>query len=509
MDDVFIKCSQIGEIFDGLSLGVVLLSRDGRILSVNRSAELLTGCTASDAVGKYCHLVFGEYLCGGLCRYLEVPESEREKIVSEVRVGDRIKGHRPIKKIEAPLYAEDNRLIGCIQVFHDHPAFEEGPRHIYGYDLPPEDGTRVGELVTIKEKGSGVRGPGPGVQRTPHPSPLTPNLMVGNTPAMRKIFDTVQAIAATSATVLIEGPTGTGKNLLAGILHRTGTRAEKQMVKVNCAALPDHLLESELFGYVKGAFTGADRDKPGRFQEADRGTIFLDEIGDLPLPLQGKLLRVLEDKEFYPLGSRKTAKVDVRIISATNRNLGQLVRQKLFREDLFYRINVMRLELPALRERKADIPLLVSHIVRRLCAAEKKAAVRISEEAMSLLLNYDYPGNVREMENILGHALILCRNGLIEPGHFPLSILKNADEDAGTAREYDSFEKDRIILMLKKYGGQRGLTAQALDMDRSTLWRKMKKYGLKARFGLRGSRSETSPRTSNLEPAKPTSEKEL
>jgi len=257
---------------------------------------------------------------------------------------------------------------------------------------------------------------------------------------------------------------------------------------VNCAALPDNLLESEMFGYVRGAFTGADRDKPGRFQEADGGTLFLDEIGDLPLRLQAKLLRVLEDKEFYPLGSRRTSRVDVRIIAATNQGLEKLVEEKQFRNDLFYRLNVIRLELPPLRERRGDVPLLIEHIFSRLSGAKETRARRISEKAMEILLNYEYPGNIRELENILGHALIICRGESIEPSDLPISLQKSVPrakvpEELFTSPESPSrySEKQRILEMLEQCDWHRGRTASELQMDRTTLWRKMKKYNLSLR----------------------------
>jgi transcriptional regulator with PAS, ATPase and Fis domain len=309
--------------------------------------------------------------------------------------------------------------------------------------------------------------------------------MIGKSPSMQKIFEILPVVSDSEATVLIEGPTGTGKDLLAKVIHNASKRAKKPMVKVNCAALPDNLLESEMFGYVKGAFTGADRDKPGRFQEADKGTIFLDEIGDLPLSLQAKLLRVLEDREFYPLGSRKTTKVDVRIITATNQDLERLVEEKRFREDLFYRLNVIRLELPPLKERKGDIPLLIEHILKRLSAVKETQINKISEDAMEVLLNYDYPGNIRELENVLEHALTICQEKIIERRHLPLSLQRGittkgppqepvADLDA--LSQYS--EKYRILEMLKRHNWHRGKTAQELNMDRTTLWRKMKKYHL-------------------------------
>jgi transcriptional regulator with PAS, ATPase and Fis domain len=307
--------------------------------------------------------------------------------------------------------------------------------------------------------------------------------MVGKDPAIQKIFDIIPVIASSDATILIEGPTGTGKDVLAKVIHNASARSKRPLVKVNCAALPDNLLESEMFGYVKGAFTGALEDKPGRFQEADGGTIFLDEIGDLPLSLQAKLLRVLEDQEFYPLGSRKTSKVDVRIISATNQNLDRLVRERRFREDLFYRLNVMRLDLPSLGERKGDIPLLISHILKRLSATRDTLVEKFSNDAMEVLLNYHYPGNVRELENIIEHALIVCQGKIIERKHLPLSLQGGvatppAEETPSSERQIEFSEKAVILDTLQKYNWKKGRTASALNINRTTLWRKMKKYSI-------------------------------
>jgi transcriptional regulator with PAS, ATPase and Fis domain len=240
-----------------------------------------------------------------------------------------------------------------------------------------------------------------------------------------------------------------------------------------------------MFGYVKGAFTGAERDKPGRFNEADGGSIFLDEIGELPLSLQAKLLRVLEDMEFYPLGSRHTCKVDVRILSASNKRLDQLVADGLFREDLFYRLNVFRLNLPALKDRKIDLPLLIRHILRRLCAARGKPPVAIATPAMEKLLNFNYPGNVRELENILEHALIISQEQKILPRHLPGHVQRptpTSDTQAISVNAHagnsESTERKKIIQTLNQHGGNRTQTALALNIDRTTLWRKMKRYHL-------------------------------
>jgi transcriptional regulator with PAS, ATPase and Fis domain len=309
--------------------------------------------------------------------------------------------------------------------------------------------------------------------------------MVGKDPVMQKIFDTASVVAASNATVLIEGPTGTGKDVLAKVLHNASARAEKQLVKVNCAALPENLLESELFGYVRGAFTGADRDKPGRFQDADGGTIFLDEIGDLPLFLQGKLLQVLEEQEFYPLGSRKTVKVNVRIISATNRDLKQRVQEKKFRQDLFYRLNVIRFELPPLKERRGDLVLLTWHILKRISVTRDSHVKKISEEAMEALLNYDFPGNIRELENIIEHALIVCQGSVIEKRHLPVSLFKKEqggrEEEEGGETPRSSLsegEANVIVKALEENNWNRKETARALNINRSTLWRKMKKHNI-------------------------------
>jgi transcriptional regulator with PAS, ATPase and Fis domain len=308
--------------------------------------------------------------------------------------------------------------------------------------------------------------------------------MIGRDPIMRRVFDMVRVVARTDATVLIEGATGTGKDLLAKVIHSASPRAGRVMVKVNCAALPDTLLESEMFGYARGAFTGADRDKPGRFQEADGGTIFLDEICDLPLSLQAKLLRVIEDREFYPLGSRRTLKVHVRVISASNRGLEELVAKGLFREDLFYRLNVLRIELPPLRQRRGDLPLLIRHITRRLSSAMGKSIPALSEKALKILLNYDYPGNVRELENILEHALIICPSEVIQTDHLPDYLgrkprsRKYTRPDSHGSEDRREHERGQILDALHQNNGNRTATARALGIDRSTLWRKMKKFDL-------------------------------
>jgi len=571
MPGILLKYDQIGEIFDCLSLGVILLSPERKVIAINRSAQLLTGVSAEAVEGKYCYNHFLDYLCGGRCKYLESAGDIRRTLVSDIEISDPRNPSSSITKIESPIYGADNRLLGCMEIFQDHTAFRElikrvrfddlrlklildnldigvltldRGNHITFFNSKAEqitgfhrsellgkscklffgkpfcrnfmadcgsggDSDRQGqsetELVTAQGNSIPVRvsyiplkndaGMIVGELTTLTDLSLkyhfdsaikeryTFHDMVGRDPEMQKIFDIVPMVAASDATVLIEGPTGTGKDLLARIIHNTSRRAAANMVKVNCASLPGTLLESEMFGYARGAFTGADRDKPGRFQEADHGTIFLDEIGDLPLELQAKLLRVIEDREFYPLGSRKTTRVDVRIISATNRDLEDLVAEKLFRQDLYYRLNVMRIAIPPLSERKSDLPLLIPHILRRLCTIMDTPVKKISESAMDLLLNHDYPGNIRELENILEHALIICRGEVITPDCFPNTLTgagrPGPDRHLRPAPAIPpSNERQEIVDTLVRFRGNRSRAARALKMDRSTLWRKMKKLDI-------------------------------
>ena len=568
-----ISYHQLRSMFDNLNIGVFTVDSQRKITSFNRAVQVLTGYKEGDVLGKSCYQVFKNDLCQGECKFHEAVEAEQVSLSFDVEIFDIQKEKHLITKIVTPLYDDNRRLTGCIEIFQDHSALEDlinriryderrlkiildnldigvftitrgglitffntRLESITGYHRKeilgkpcslilgqePKDGVALleqsisdgkprsnkklvltnknGESLPINANCMALRneaGRIVGGLATIQDLSLIDRLnreirsrytfrdMVGKDPGMQKVFDVVSVVAPSEATILIEGPTGTGKDLLAKVTHNASKRAKKPFIKVNCAALPDNLLESEMFGYVKGAFTGADRDKPGRFQEADGGTIFLDEIGDLPLSLQAKLLRVLEDKEFYPLGGRKTTKVDVRIIAATNLGLDRMVEEKKFREDLFYRLNVIRLELPALKERRGDIPLLIDHLLKKLRVMKQARARSISEPAMSILLNYDYPGNIRELENILEHALIICQDDEIEPRHLPIFLQRGIPPvpaqaepamDLSTTRREN--EKQRIYETLQRYNWNRNKAARELNIDRSTLWRKMKKYNL-------------------------------
>jgi PAS domain S-box-containing protein len=434
-------------ILDNLDVGIFTTDRSGHFTFFNTEAEKISGYSRREILGKDCMALFEDEDAQEVC-FLK--DTIADGVSRSSRQGKMITRDGVIIPIRANYMAlrnEKGTVVGGLTMFHDL--------------------TLVLQLKqAMKDR-------------------YTFHDMIGKSPRMQHIFEMVNVVADTDATILIEGATGTGKDLLAKVIHSASRRSDKPFVKVNCAAIPDNLLESEMFGYVKGAFTGAEKDKTGRFQEADGGTIFLDEISELPLALQAKLLRVLEDKEFYRLGSRHTIKVNVRIVSASNRNLEKLVEKRLFREDLYYRLNVFRIELPELKNRAVDLPILIGHILRRLCAARGIRPPEVSEKVMEILLNCKYRGNVRELENILEHALIICQEETLQPKHLPeyLQIRHAARKSPSTHHMKpenfdDEGERDTIISMLQRYNGNRTRTAKALGIDRSTLWRKIKKYGI-------------------------------
>jgi len=305
-----------------------------------------------------------------------------------------------------------------------------------------------------------------------------------------RIFGILPDIAESDSTVLIEGPSGSGKELFAKAIHQLSKRRDGPFVAVNCGALPDTLLESELFGYVKGAFTGADRDKPGRFALADGGTLLLDEIADVSPALQVKLLRVLQEHRYEPLGSSVPQQANVRIIAASNRDLGELVENGAFRRDLFYRINVVRIELPPLSQRREDIPLLVEHFIRRFNARRGRDISGVSDAVMNILMRHDFPGNVRELENIIEHAFVLCRSGVIQPEHLPRELLGDSGgngvdvsfiggtsaDNASAGSPLDTAEAEAVRNALERCNGNRTEAARLLGVSRSTLWRKITRY---------------------------------
>jgi transcriptional regulator with PAS, ATPase and Fis domain len=301
--------------------------------------------------------------------------------------------------------------------------------------------------------------------------------IIGRSAAMRQIFELLPKIAESESAVLIEGASGTGKELFARALHNLSRRRSRKFVAINCGALPDNLLESELFGYKAGAFTDARRDKPGRFALANGGTIFLDEIGDISSAMQARLLRVLQERVYEPLGGVEPVKTDVRVIAATNKSLGKLVEQGRFREDLFYRIHVIRIELPSLRDRREDIPLLIDHFVARFNRLKGKDIAGVSDPVLARLMEHDFPGNVRELENIIEHAFVLCGGGVIELKHLPPPLRGGALGEAlrlGKAVTLEAMEKLLVTDALRRNGGNHQKAAKELGINPSTLFRKLK-----------------------------------
>ncbi len=311
--------------------------------------------------------------------------------------------------------------------------------------------------------------------------------LIGDSPAMRRVVELIEQVGPSEANVLILGESGTGKELAAQLLHEHSLRKDGALVKVNCAALPETLLESELFGYVRGAFTGATQDKPGRFQLAAGGTLFLDEIGELPMTLQAKILRALQERIVEPLGGVTPVSVDVRFIAATNRDLPAMIAEGKFREDLYYRLNVLEIRIPPLRERTEDIPLLTDHLLAKLCRKNTRPVRSVSREFLDALTRHEWRGNVRELENVLERSLILCRGDVLDVRDLPEHLLSPARTtalpSATTPAEnpLEAAERHALEETLRRYAGHRERTAQALGISRRTLQYRLKKYGLTTR----------------------------
>ncbi len=336
-----------------------------------------------------------------------------------------------------------------------------------------------------------------GIPRTSHETPSPSGGLVGHSPSIIKVMKQVARVAPTQATILINGETGTGKELVARTIHKFSERADKRMVAVNCSALAEGLLESELFGHVRGAFTGAVSNRPGLFREADHGTVFLDEIGDISPGLQARLLRVLQEQEIVPVGAEQPIKVDVRIIAATHRDLPALVQERKFREDLYYRLNVVTVHLPPLRERRQDIPLLIDHFLTTLAARHNRGPVAMDPAAQAILLAHDWPGNVRELENVLERALVLAEIDVIGPEHLPESVrggstqhqmngmgeTDQSNHHNGTAEEapvelvsLDELDRRHVFRVLAATGGNREDSSRILGISRRTLTRMIQRW---------------------------------
>ncbi len=430
-------------ILDSTTDGVFTVDKDWKITSFNHAAEVITGVPRSEAIGETCCDVFRASICETDCALRHTINTGKPIVGQMIYIisadGERV----PISISTAILRDDRGRVMGGVESFRDMSVIDELRKELsrhYSFE----------DIISKNHR-------------------------------MRELFSILPQIAVSGSTTLIEGESGTGKELFARAIHNLSPRRKGPLVVANCAALPDTLLESELFGYKAGAFTGANRDKPGRFSLARGGTLFLDEIGDMSPALQVRLLRVLQDRTFEPLGGTKTETTDARLVLATNRSLAQLVDRGEFRHDLFYRINVVRLLLPPLRERKEDIPLLIEHFVSRFNRLQGKDVGGLSPETVQILADHDYPGNVRELENIIEHAFVLCQGEVIEPHQLPTDLRPASTAPAGKQRERKTLkgiEGDAIVEALKRNDWHRQAAADELGIHKTTLFRKIASLGI-------------------------------
>lgn len=432
-------------IFDAISHGIFTIDSEGRITSFNRMAEKLTGYARQEILGQTCDSVFRGDHCEKNCPLKHSIQSGKRDDDHEVTIVTRAGLQLPIAISTAALRNEEGRVIGGVEMFRD-------------LRLVTELRKRLEKSYLFED-------------------------IVSKNHEMQRIFEMLPLVANSLSTVLIQGDSGTGKELIARALHNIGPRSSGPFVAINCGAIPENLMESELFGYRKGAFTDAQQDKPGRFAMAKGGTLLLDEIGELPRNVQAKLLRVLQQKEYEPLGATRPVATDVRVIAATNRDLAREASQNRFRQDLYYRINVVQIKLPPLVERKEDIPLLVQHFIRRFNTMQGRRIRGCSERVMSTLMQYPFPGNVRELENAIEHAFVICIDNVIQSDDLPSHILRHVDEtrdrkEVPESRPLEDALAETIRRSLEAHGYNRTLTAKALGISRNTLWRKMRRYSI-------------------------------
>ena len=430
-------------VLDSISAGVFTVDNDFRITFFNRAAEYTTGVSRADAIGQPCCNVLRSTVCKDACALLNTKRTGVPVVNQALHISNSHGELIPVTITTAVLHDEHGKVIGGVETFRD---LNRVRKQIHEAELHYDD------------KGFKTQDP-----------------------KLRGILEVIPTIAQSDSTVLIEGPSGTGKGLLARAVHAHSTRSKKPLVTLNCGALPENLLESELFGYRKGAFTGAVKDKPGRIDTAEGGTLFLDEIGDMPLSIQVKMLRVLQEITYEPLGDVRSVTADVRIITATNRNLEEMVHDKQFREDLYYRIRVIRLEMPPLKDRMGDVPILAEHILHRLSATRGKQVLGITREALDILMSHHFPGNVRELENILEHAFVMTQDPQIGLEDLPEELVIKARIVSPTKpSDMRSFEMQMVREALERSGWNCTKTARELGIHRTTLYRKMRKLGIQS-----------------------------
>jgi PAS domain S-box-containing protein len=431
-------------IFNTISHGIFTVNGDGLITSFNHAAEKITGYKEGEVLGRPCSEIFRTDICDADCPLHRSIDTRERTEDHEVTIFTHEEKKIPITISTAALVDLEGRVIGGVEMFRDISMVEELKKRLYGF-------YGLEDIVTKSH-------------------------------LMRALLDMLPLVANSQSNVLIQGESGTGKELAARAIHNLGPRKKHPFVAVNCASVPETLLESELFGYKKGAFTDATRNKPGRFAVAEKGTLFLDEIAELSLGMQAKLLRVLEHKQYEPLGDTKPVKADVRIIAATNKDLVEEVHKQMFRQDLYFRLNVVSITLPPLRDRRDDIPLLVNHFIERFNSIQGRRILRCSERVMSVLMHHSYPGNVRELENAIEHAFVVCAGSTIELADLPPHLISAAQQPPADEPENGGpleFAEEKVIRsVLLRYQGNRQAAAAELGISRTTLWRKMRRLSI-------------------------------
>lgn len=440
-DNLFFKV-----ILSSIADGVFTVDENRHITSFNPAAERITGVPEARALGKKCYEVFHSDICETGCVLEKTLRTGQEAIDMPVRIltdeGRRV----PISISTAVLRDEEGKVLGAVETFRDLSTIEELRKALE-------------RSYTFED-------------------------IISKSPALLKLFSILPDVAESESTVLIQGPSGSGKELFARAVHNLSPRRDNPYLVVNCGTLPPQLFESELFGYAKGAFTDAKRDKAGKIAAASGGTVLFDEVGELPLQTQVKLLRLLQQHEYEPLGSVKTIKTDIRVVAATNRNLREMVAQGKFRDDLYFRLAVIRFDLPPLKERREDIPYLVDHFIRKFNSSRGKNLISVSPKVMEVLMRHDFPGNVRELENIIEYGYAICRGRTLDFEHLPMELQHTQASDdaqgrlAGVINPDDEPEQMRIKRILERFQGNRSRAAEHLGIDRTTLWRKMRKYNL-------------------------------
>lgn len=444
------------QIVNTINDGLMFIGPQGSILMVNTAFESVTGYTTQEAVGLPCDIL-GCDACEKTmatgnqtvwCKLFEEGQTGMKKCRCIIRRKDG--NFLPVLKNASVLRDEQDNILGVVETLTDISELE-----------------RLDEKVHLLSRRNDFQNHFYG--------------MVGKSRQMENVFDMIHKAAQSSAPVIILGESGTGKDLAANAIHLCGTRKNGPFIQLNCAALNESVLESEMFGHTKGAFTGAHTDRIGRFEAAHQGDFFLDEIGDMPLSLQTKLLRVLESGRFERVGDIEPVRVDVRIITATNKDLETLIRNNEFRQDLFFRINVIPIEIPALRERKEDIPLLINYFIHQLNKNTGKKINGLSSGAMAKIMDYHWPGNIRELKNAMEYAYVTATDTLIRKEHLPGKVIRPAEHlnsQAQNAPGYLPDQKQQLIDALKLTGGNQTKAAQLLKINRVTVWNRMKKYAI-------------------------------